>query len=84
MTFTEVFQDLMDGNPITRAEWLVDDAAKIVFYNPELKLFVDRQRYGEWMHHFLCVTADDLNATDWEVGEWEDSHNSCVFEVEEE
>ena len=82
MTFTGVFQDLMDGNPVTRTSWIEENDARIVFYDNEVKSFVDRRTSGEWQSKFICVTGDDLNATDWEVGEWEDGHESCSFEVD--
>jgi hypothetical protein len=71
MTFTEVFQDLMDGNPVYRTSWQEEDEARIVFYDNTQKAFVDRHDSDEWQSKFLCVTGDDMNATDWEIGDWE-------------
>lgn len=72
MTFAAVFQDLMDGNPITRTAWLDEDETRIVFYDNKVKAFVDRRNDVEWQSMFLCIIDDDLNATDWEICEWED------------
>jgi hypothetical protein len=72
MTFTEVFQDLMDGNPISRTSWEKEDEARIVYYDTENKAFVDRRTSGEWQSKYLCVIGDDMNATDWEICEWEE------------
>jgi hypothetical protein len=73
MTFTGVFQDLMDGNPVTRTSWVEEDETRIVYYDTETKSFVDRRDSGEWQSKYLCVTGDDMNATDWEVCEWGDN-----------
>lgn len=72
MTFTEVFQDLMDGNPVSRTSWEKEDEARIVYYDTETKAFVDRRTSGEWQSKYLCVIGDDMNATDWEICEWEE------------
>ena len=72
MTFTEVFQDLMDGNPISRTSWEKEDEARIVYYDNQTKAFVDRRTSGEWQSKYLCVIGDDMNATDWEICEWEE------------
>jgi hypothetical protein len=72
MTFTEVFQDLMDGNPVSRTSWEKEDEARIVYYDTENKAFVDRRTSGEWQSKYLCVIGDDMNATDWEICEWEE------------
>ena len=72
MTFTEVFQDLMDGNPVSRTSWEKEDEARIVYYDTETKAFVDRRTSGEWQCKYLCVIGDDMNATDWEICEWEE------------
>jgi hypothetical protein len=34
--------------------------------------FVDRRASGEWQFKYLCVTGDDMNATDWEICEWQE------------
>jgi hypothetical protein len=72
MTFTGVFQELMDGNPVTRTSWVEEDEARIVYYDTEIKSFVDRRASGEWQFKYLCVTGDDMNATDWEICEWQE------------
>jgi hypothetical protein len=72
MTFTEVFQDLMDGNPVSRTSWEKEDEARIVYYDTETKAFVDRRTSGEWQCKYLCVIGEDMNATDWEICEWEE------------
>lgn len=72
MTFTEVFQDLMDGNPVSRTSWEKEDEARIVYYDTETKAFVDRRTSGEWQSKYLCVIGEDMNATDWELCEWEE------------
>ena len=72
MTFTEVFQDLMDGNPVTRTSWVEEDETRMVFYDNQAKAFVDRRDSDEWQCKFLCVIGEDLNATDWEICEWDD------------
>jgi hypothetical protein len=72
MTFTEVFQDLMDGNPVSRTSWEKEDEARIVYYDNQTKAFVDRRTSGEWQSKYLCVIGDDMNATDWEICEWEE------------
>ena len=72
MTFTEVFQDLMDGNPVSRTSWEKEDKARIVYYDNQTKAFVDRRTSGEWQSKYLCVIGDDMNATDWEICEWEE------------
>jgi hypothetical protein len=72
VTFTEVFQDLMDGNPVSRTSWEKEDEARIVYYDTETKAFVDRRTSGEWQCKYLCVIGDDMNATDWEICEWEE------------
>jgi hypothetical protein len=71
MTFSEVVQDLMDGNPITRASWIEEDETRIVYYDNQGKAFVDRRDSEEWQSKYLCLIGDDLNATDWEVCDWE-------------
>jgi hypothetical protein len=71
VTFSEVFQDFMDGHPITRTAWIEEDGTRIVFYDQETKSFVDRKHSDEWQSKYLCLIDDDLNATDWEVCEWE-------------
>ena len=71
MTFSEVVQDLMDGNPITRASWIEEDETRIVYYDNQSKAFVDRRDSEEWQSKYLCLIGDDLNATDWEVCDWE-------------
>lgn len=72
MTFIEVFDDLMSGNPVTRAEWIEDDENRIVFYDPEIKAFVDRRTAEQWETQckFICVTHEDMSADDWEICEW--------------
>ena len=72
MTVTEVFQDLMDGNPVSRTSWEKEDEARIVYYDNQTKAFVDRRTSGEWQSKYLCVIGDDMNATDWELCEWEE------------
>ena len=72
MTFTEVFQDLMDGNPVSRTSWEKEDEARIVYYDNQTKAFVDRRTSGEWQSKYLCVIGEDMNATDWEICEWEE------------
>jgi len=72
VTFTEVFQDLMDGNPVSRTSWEKEDEARIVYYDNQTKAFVDRRTSGEWQSKYLCVIGDDMNATDWEICEWEE------------
>jgi len=74
MTFTAVFQDLMDGNPVTRTAWVDEDDTRIVYYDNQAKSFIDRRDSDEWQSKYLCVTGDDLNATDWEICEWEDDN----------
>ena len=72
MTFTEVFQDLMDGNPVSRTSWENEDEARIVYYDNQTKAFVDRRTSGEWQSKYLCVIGEDMNATDWELCEWQE------------
>jgi hypothetical protein len=72
MTFTGVFQELMDGNPVTRTSWVEEDDTRIVYYDTEIKSFVDRRASEEWQSKYLCVTGDDMNATDWEICDWEE------------
>ena len=72
MTFTEVFQDLMDGNPVSRTSWEKEDEPRIVYYDNQTKAFVDRRTSGEWQSKYLCVIDDDMNATDWQLCEWEE------------
>ena len=72
MTFGEVFQDLMNGNPVSRTSWEKEDEARIVYYDTEAKAFVDRRTSGEWQSKYLCVSGDDMTATDWELCEWEE------------
>lgn len=72
MLFTEVFQDLMDGNPVTRTAWVEEDETRIVYYDNQVKSFIDRRDSDEWQSKYLCVTGDDMNATDWEIGDWEE------------
>lgn len=72
MTFTGVFQELMDGNPVTRTSWVEEDETRIVYYDTETKSFVDRRASGEWQSKYLWVTGDDMNATDWEICDWEE------------
>jgi hypothetical protein len=72
MTFTGVFQELMDGNPVTRTSWVEEDETRIVYYDTEIKSFVDRRASGEWQSKYLCVTGDDMNTTDWEICNWEE------------
>lgn len=74
MTFIEVFNDLMSGNPVTRAEWIEDDENRIVFYDPEINAFVDRRTAEQWETQckFICVTHEDMSADDWEICEWGD------------
>jgi hypothetical protein len=72
MTFTGVFQELMDGNPVTRTSWVEEDETRIVYYDTETKSFVDRRASGEWQSKYLFVTGDDMNATDWEICDWEE------------
>ena len=72
MTFTGVFQELMDGNPVTRTSWVEEDETRILYYDTETKSFVDRRASGEWQSKYLCVTGDDMNGTDWEICDWEE------------
>lgn len=72
MTFTDVFNDFMIGNPVYRIQWIEEDEARIVYYDSEVKTFVDRRTSGEWQCKYLMVTHEDMSATDWEVGEWDD------------
>jgi hypothetical protein len=72
MTFTGLFQELMDGNPVTRTSWVEEDETRIMYYDTETKSFVDRRASGEWQSKYLCVTGDDMNATDWEICDWEE------------
>lgn len=74
MTFIEVFNDLMSGTPVTRTEWIEDDDNRIVYYDPEIKSFVDRQTADQWETQckFLCITHQDMSADDWEICEWGD------------
>ena len=62
----------MDGNPVSRTSWEKEDEARIVYYDTEIKAFVDRRTSGEWQSKYLCVIGDDMNATDWEICEWEE------------
>lgn len=78
MTFIEVFNDLMSGNPVTRTEWIEDDENRIVFYDPEIRAFVDRRTAEKWETQckFICVTHEDMSADDWEICEWGDDERT--------
>jgi hypothetical protein len=80
MTFMEVFSAVMSGNPVTRAEWIEDDENRIVFYDTEIKSFVERRTADQWevQCKFLCVTHEDMLAGDWEICEWGDECTSIT------
>jgi hypothetical protein len=77
MTFGEVIQDLMTGNPVSRTAWENEDEARIVYYDTQAKAFVDRRTSGEWQSKYLCVIGEDMNANDWELCEWEEGDKEC-------
>lgn len=76
MTFIEVFNDLMSGNPVTRAAWIEDDENRIIFYDPKNKSWVDRMTGEQWETQckFICITHEDMSADDWEICDWEDEN----------
>lgn len=74
MTFIEVFNDLMSGNPVTRTAWIEDDENQMMFYDLKNNTFVNRwgaEQY-EAQHKFICITHEDMSAKDWEICDWED------------
>jgi hypothetical protein len=72
MTFVEIFEDLMRGNPVTRTAW-AEDENRMMYYCSKEKTFVDRwgDEPCQAQHKFICVTHEDMSADDWEVCEWE-------------
>ena len=74
MTFTEVFNDLMRGEPVTRAAWVADDENWMMYYDLTSKSFVQRwaSEGYETQCKFICITYEDMSADDWEVCEWDD------------
>jgi len=72
MKFTEVFDALMEGNPITRIAW--ED--KYLYYDKDDKVFVyhynseDEEEDSELMCWGLDLEPHDLIADDWDVDSW--------------
>ena len=76
MTFIEVFNDLMSGNPVTRTAWIENNENRIIFYDPKNETFVDRMtaEQSETQCKFICITHKDMSAEDWEICDWEDEN----------
>jgi len=72
MKFTEVFDALMEGNPITRIAW--ED--KYLYYDKDDNVFVyhynseDEEEDSELMCWGLDLEPKDLIADDWDIDSW--------------
>jgi hypothetical protein len=69
--FTEVFDSLMEGNPIARIAW--ED--KYLYYDKDDKVFVyhynsEDSEDSELMCWGLDLEPHDLIADDWDIDSW--------------